>query len=130
MEGQEARLCFSIFGKIMGSVVSKIIRVKNLLEELGLFDSSFANLYCENNVAIQIANSPMHDERTKHIEIDCHYRTDKCKNCEDCLCKVKWAASIHIYKDTWKRKHCYLLNRLGMMDICFQNVNLRGSVDL
>lgn len=35
------------------------------------------NLWCDNEAAIYIATSPVFQEWTKHIEVDCHFTQEK-----------------------------------------------------
>ena len=44
-----------------------------LLKDLGVSTSSTTPLYCDNQSAIHIARNDVFHERTKHIEIDCHF---------------------------------------------------------
>ena len=48
-----------------------------LLQELGIDPVKPVSLFCDNNSALQIATNPVFHERTKHIEVDCHFTRDK-----------------------------------------------------
>jgi hypothetical protein len=48
-----------------------------LLKDLYVTCIRSAALYCDNNSAIHIASNLVFHERTKHLEIDCHFVGDK-----------------------------------------------------
>ena len=56
----------------MANATSEVVWIRNLLLSLGISVST-ARLYCDNQVAIHIANNHVFHERTKHIEVDCHF---------------------------------------------------------
>ena len=57
----------------MAHATAEIVWLRQLLSELGVPQSSPTSLYCDNRSAIQIAHNTVFHERTKHIEIDCHF---------------------------------------------------------
>ncbi|XP_074270623.1 uncharacterized protein LOC141594507 [Silene latifolia] len=59
--------------RAMGSATSELIWVKSFLASLGVFHTKPMELCCENQAAIHIAKNPVFHDRTKHIEIDCHF---------------------------------------------------------
>ena len=63
--------------RAMAQSVCEIMWVHQLLSEVGLKVSMPAKLWCDNQAAIHIASNPVFHERTKHIEIDCHFVHEK-----------------------------------------------------
>ncbi|XP_075076395.1 uncharacterized protein LOC142163043 [Nicotiana tabacum] len=63
----------------MTAATAKITWLTRLLEDLGIKVSRPVTLFCDNKTAIQIAGNPIFHERTKHIEIDCHFVREKIK---------------------------------------------------
>jgi hypothetical protein len=57
--------------------VCELIWLQILLSELKLFRDKPSMLYYDNKAAIDIANNPVHHDRTKHIEIDRHFIKEK-----------------------------------------------------
>lgn len=47
--------------------------LRRLLAEIGFPQSHPTSLHAHNTSAIQIATNLVFHERTKHIEVDCHY---------------------------------------------------------
>jgi len=50
-----------------------LIWIKQLLQELKFGNTQQMKLCCDNQAALHIASNPVFHERTKHIEIDCHF---------------------------------------------------------
>lgn len=61
----------------MASAVSELVWIKLFLASLGVFQKRPIRLYCDSQAALHIANNPVFHERTKHIEIDCHFVREK-----------------------------------------------------
>ncbi|MFV0960694.1 Ty1/Copia family ribonuclease HI, partial [Klebsiella pneumoniae] len=60
----------------MAQTAAEIVWIKSMLEWLGIFVPRPIHMWCDNLAAIYIANNPVFHERTKHIEVDCHYIRD------------------------------------------------------
>ena len=59
--------------RAMASAACELIWLKGLLADLGFMVSSPISLHCDNQATMHIASNPVFHERTKHIEVDCHF---------------------------------------------------------
>lgn len=50
-----------------------------LLRDLGIHNLYPVELYCDNQATLHISANPVLHERTKHIQVDCHYVREKFK---------------------------------------------------
>ncbi|KAM1630382.1 hypothetical protein ACFX2K_018525 [Malus domestica] len=57
----------------MAATACELIWLKRLLADFGYIDNEPMSLFCDNQAAMHIASNPVFHERTKHIEVDCHY---------------------------------------------------------
>ena len=63
--------------RAMAQSVCEIMRISQLLMEVGIKTSILTKLCCDNQVALHIASNLVFHERTKYIEIDCHFAHEK-----------------------------------------------------
>ena len=59
--------------RAMASAACELIWLKSLLLDMGFSSSLPMTLFCDNQAAMHIAANPVFHERTKHIEVDCHF---------------------------------------------------------
>ncbi|RVW23478.1 Retrovirus-related Pol polyprotein from transposon TNT 1-94 [Vitis vinifera] len=59
--------------RALADTTSELLWLRWLLKDLSVSTSSATPLYCDNQSAIHIAHNDVFHERTKHIEIDCHF---------------------------------------------------------
>ena len=59
--------------RALAATIVELIWLRWLLQDLGVDYSTATKLHCDNRSAIQIAHNDVFHERTKHIEIDCHF---------------------------------------------------------
>ena len=61
----------------MAQSACAIMWLHQLLAEISIKTLVPAKLWCDNQAALHIASNPVFHERTKHIEIDCHFVREK-----------------------------------------------------
>lgn len=63
----------------MAAATSELTWLKAILSALGISHHRPMTLEYDNTSALHIASNPVFHERTKDIEVDCHYVRDKLK---------------------------------------------------
>ena len=58
--------------RVMAHTSCELMWIQHFLEELSFEVTLPMDMYCDNQVVVHIASNPVFNERTKHIEIDCH----------------------------------------------------------
>ena len=115
----------------MAAAVSEIIWLVGILKELNVNIETPVKLHCDNKAAIQISANPIFHERTKHIEIDCHFVREKIKNglIQTEYVNTKEQLADLMTKGLGAAQHHLLLGKLGVFDV-YTNSSLRGSIEI
>jgi hypothetical protein len=59
--------------RALADATSELLWLRWLLADMGISHPGATILHCDNQSAMQIAHNDVFHERTKHIEIDCHF---------------------------------------------------------
>ncbi|CAH9142456.1 unnamed protein product [Cuscuta epithymum] len=102
----------------MADTTAELKWAKGLLLSLGIDHSSSMSLFCDSRSALHIAHNPVFHERTKHIEVDCHYVRDAIQNGLLVARHVSTTDQLAgiFTKALGKRQFLYLLGKLGIFE--------------
>ena len=104
--------------RAMSQACSEILWLHGLLSELGFRQTTSTPLHGDNTSAIHISANPIFHERTKHIEVDCHFIRDAF---EDKIISLPHVPSNLQVADIFtktitKQRHQFLVDKLMLLD--------------
>lgn len=75
-------------------------------------------VYCDSKTTISIAHNPVHQNETKHVEVDKHYIKEKIESDEICMTYVPTKHVADIFTKGLHRSDFEIfVDKLGMMNI-------------
>ena len=101
----------------MALTICEVMWLRQLLKDLGIKDIGSTVVKCDNQAALAIAANPVHHEKTKHVDIDCHFIRDKAT--EGIIITPVHVSSKHQLADIFTKtlntdQHQFLLHKLGV----------------
>ncbi|WMV14927.1 hypothetical protein MTR67_008312, partial [Solanum verrucosum] len=108
--------------------VAKLTWIVGLITDLDVQVQLPVTIFSDSKAAIQMAANPMYHERTKHIEIGCHFIREKI---QQGLIKTQYISTHDqpadvLTKSLNKVQHVYLISKLGLANLFVVPI-LRGE---
>ena len=103
----------------MSAACAEVIWLRSLLDQLGFSQPTSTPLHADNRSAIQIAANPVFHERTKHIEVDCHYIREALTNNVISLPYISTDFQVAdiFTKAMTRQRHQFLVGKLLLVDL-------------
>lgn len=105
--------------RAMGLATCELVWLKQLIQELRFVEVSQMKLLCDNQATLHIASNLVFHERTKHIEIDCHFVREKVLS--GCIATSYVSSNdqlADILTKSLKGSHVdFIYNKLGAYDL-------------
>ena len=103
--------------RAMALTACEVTWIAQLLKDLGLRHLPPTVLHCDNKAALSIAANPVHHDRTKHVELDCHFIRDKIT--EGCIA-TQYVPTTEQAADVFTKpltiaQHTHLMSKLGAL---------------
>ena len=105
--------------RAMATVTSELIWIKSFLAAMGVYHTSPMTLFCDNQAALHISKNPVFHERTKHIEMDCHFVRDRLLSGDLTIGYVppKYQVADILTKALSKSQFHVLMGKLGIINL-------------
>ncbi|KAJ0511272.1 putative RNA-directed DNA polymerase [Helianthus annuus] len=113
--------------RAMATTVSEILWFWWLLTELDTPQDGHTTLFCDNEAARHFANNPVFHERTKHVEMDCHFVRERVESKEITPAYIQSHLQMaDLYtKPLGRHQLRFLLHKLGITNL---HAPTRGGV--
>lgn len=102
----------------MASTTCELLWLSYLLKDLHIPVVFPVTLFCDNKSAQQIAANPCFHDRTKHMDIDCHFTRDKVQDgfLETAYIPTHLQLADVMTKALSKLQHSFLVDKLGLAE--------------
>nr|GEV67397.1 hypothetical protein [Tanacetum cinerariifolium] len=108
--------------RAMAQTTCEFVWLRNLLCEISFPQSKPMKMWCDNQAAIYIATNMVFHERTKHIEVDCHFTREKLEDRTITTPRIRTESQLAdvLTKAFPRTRINSICNKLGMINIYAQ----------
>lgn len=103
----------------MAVTVCEITWLRGYLGDMGLIITTATPLYCDDQSALHLDANPIFHERSKHIEVDCHFIREKLRNnvISTAHISIKVQPADVFTKALASDQHQFLISKLAMINL-------------